>query len=213
MLKRDFSYTSLPWSSPIFYMPLSTVCTVISNVCSVMHFMLREQNQHLKESRVLCVCPLARHCCACHVAGCLAASPIPLWHQKEKLKPAQQSPYVCVCNCTNWGVCPSSLTLDVYLLHFVDLCNCLSELLCKLPELFSAWGAETHQLLLLWGKRAQHGDAMGIVWWEAQREGAFITTLILKNMDFSKNIFQNTWVLQTSHVIVAKNTCKPIFWG
>lgn len=167
-------------------MPLSTVCMIISNVCSVMHFMLREQNQHLRESRVLCVCPLAHHCCVCHVAGCLAVSPIPLWHQREKLKLVQQSPYVCVCILHKLRCV--SLTLDVYLLHFVDLCNCLSELLCKLPELLSTRGAETHQLLLLWGKGAQHGDAMGIVWWETQR--AFITTLILKEIDFSKTSFK-----------------------
>ena len=52
---------------------------------------------------------------------------------------------VCVCVC----VCVLPLTLDVYLLHLVDLCDGLSELLGKLPELVSTRGAETHQLLLL----------------------------------------------------------------
>lgn len=73
--------------------------------------------------------------------------------------------HVSVSTCVCWGV-SAALTLDVYLLHLIDLCDRLSELLCKLPELFSARGAETHQLLLLWGKRAQHGDAMGVVWWD-----------------------------------------------
>lgn len=45
--------------------------------------------------------------------------------------------------------CVCFLTLDVYLLHLVDLCDSFSELLGKLPELFSARGAETYQLLLL----------------------------------------------------------------
>lgn len=71
--------------------------------------------------------------------------------------------YVFVSICICWGVCASFLTLDVYLLHLVDLCDSLSELLSKFPELFSARGAETYQLFLLGGKRAQHGDAMGVV--------------------------------------------------
>lgn len=46
-------------------------------------------------------------------------------------------------------VCAVVLTLDVDLLHLINLCNSLSKLLCKLPELLSARGAEAHQLLLL----------------------------------------------------------------
>lgn len=78
-----FSCASLPWSCPIFYIALSNVCIVMHNVCCVMHFMLHEQNQHLRESHVLCVCPLARHWCACRVAGCLVASLVPLQQKKD----------------------------------------------------------------------------------------------------------------------------------
>lgn len=63
-------------------------------------------------------------------------------------------------------VCVLFLTLDVYLLHLIDFCDGLPKLFCKFPELFSTRGAETHELLLLWGKRAQHGDAMCVVWGE-----------------------------------------------
>lgn len=76
---------------------------------------------------------------------------------------------VTVCPCTarvsvlHLRRVRSALTLDVYLLHLVDLGDGLSELLCELPELLSARRAETHQLLLLGGERAHHGDAVGVV--------------------------------------------------
>lgn len=54
-------------------------------------------------------------------------------------------------------------TLDVNLLHLVDLSDGLSELLGEPPELLPAGGAEAHQLLLLRGEGTQHGDAVGIV--------------------------------------------------
>lgn len=46
-------------------------------------------------------------------------------------------------------VCALFLTLDVYLLHLIDFCDGFPKLFCKLPQLFSTWGAEAHQLLLL----------------------------------------------------------------
>ena len=88
-----------------------------------------------------------------------------------------------------------SLTLDVYLFHLVDLCDGLPELLCKLPELFSAGGAEAHQLLLLWGKWAQHSDAMGVVWWETptEKRKSFHRALDSKKsmQGFSKTYFED----------------------
>ena len=54
-------------------------------------------------------------------------------------------------------------TLDVDLFHLVDLGDGLPELLCESPELLSAGRAEAHQLLLLGGEGAQHGDAVGVV--------------------------------------------------
>ena len=119
------------------------------NVFCVVNFMLHEQNQHLRESRVLCACPLARHWCVCRVAGCLAVSPVPLQHKEQKLQPATYITEQCEFVYIMRNTFASFLTLDVYLLHFVDLCDRLSELLGKLPELLSARGAETHQLLLL----------------------------------------------------------------
>jgi len=55
-------------------------------------------------------------------------------------------------------------TLDVNLLHLVDLGDGLPELLSEPPELLSAGGAEAHQLLLFGGEGTQHGDAVGIVY-------------------------------------------------
>lgn len=110
---------------------------------------------------------------------CLSSSPT----IKKKIATNLTVQYVFICICC---ACALILTLDVYLLHLIDLCDSLSKLLCKLPELFSTRGAETHQLLLLWGKRAQHGDAMGVVWWETQTKrqrekgAAFTIHLILK---------------------------------
>lgn len=136
------------------------ICIVMHNVCCNMHFKLHEpKKQHLQGSHVLCVCPLARHWCVCCVAGCLVASQAPL--QKQRLQP---DVYLCLWACVYVCVCGFFLTLDVYLLHLIDFCDSFPKLFCKFPELFSAWGAEAHQLLLLWGKGAQHGDAMCVVW-------------------------------------------------
>lgn len=145
------------------------------NVCCVMHFMLHEQNQHLRESHVLYVCPLARHWCACHVTGCLVASPVPLQWNKDCKQP-YSAIGICICIIC---LCVFFLTLDVYLLHLIDLCDSLSKLLCKLPELLSTWGAETYQLLLLWCKWAQHCDAMGVVWQKVSREEETVFTITL----------------------------------
>lgn len=104
------------------------------------------------------------------------------YEKTRKTKLATDLTVQCVCLfvCV-LCICAFILTLDVYLLHLIDLRNSLSELLCKLPELLSARGAKTHQLLLLWGKRAQHGDAMGIVWkCQSERGAAFTIRLILK---------------------------------
>lgn len=112
-----------------------------------------------------------------------ALLPFQFPYNKKKVATNRTVQYVFICICC---ACALILTLDVYLLHLIDLCDSLSKLLCKLPELFSARGAETHQLLLLWGKRAQHGDAMGVVWWETQTKcqrekgAAFTIHLILK---------------------------------
>ena len=67
---------------------------------------------------------------------------------------------MCVFACVRVSI----LTLDVDLLHLVDLGDGLSQLLGKLAQLLSAGGAETDQLFLLGGERAQHGDAMSIAW-------------------------------------------------
>lgn len=109
---------------------------------------------------------------------CLSSSPMKK-QEKLSLRPTSQCS-VCLFVCV-LCICAFILTLDVYLLHLIDLCNSLSKLLCKLPELVSARGAKTHQLLLLWGKRAQHGDAMGVVWKrQSERGAAFTMHLILK---------------------------------
>lgn len=164
---------------------------------------------------VSCVCV---HLAAITVYAVWLDALLPLqfpYNTRKKETETSPTESICACLriCINWGAYPSFLTLDVYLLHFIDLCNCLSELLCKLPELFSTRGAETHQLLLLWRKRAQHGDAMGIVWWENQRERVFTATLFLKEMDFSKTPLRILVEVLTLDSIVAKNTCKPMFWG
>lgn len=133
------------------------------NVCSVI---LHKHKQHLRASRVRCVRPLGHRWCVCCVAGCLVAFPVPLQKNKTKQGKRRLRPTLRRSVCLFVGVlcmCAFILTLDVYLLHLIDLCNGLSELLRELPELLSARGAKTHQLLLLRGKRAQHGDAMGVV--------------------------------------------------
>lgn len=55
--------------------------------------------------------------------------------------------FICISFCV--CACALFLTLDVNLLHLIDLCDSLPELLGKLPELLSTRGAEAHQLLLL----------------------------------------------------------------
>ena len=67
---------------------------------------------------------------------------------------------VCVCVCMRVSI----LTLDVDLLHLVDLGDGLSQLLGKPAQLLSAGGAETDQLFLLGGEGAQHGDAVSVAW-------------------------------------------------
>lgn len=161
-----FSCASLPWSCPIFYIALSNVCIVMHNVCCVMHFYAaRAKPAPEGEPCPVCVstCP-PLVCMPCGwMPCCLSSSPT----TKERLQANLQC-NKCLFAFAFFCACVFFLTLDVYLLHLIDLCDSLSKLLCKLPELLSARGAETYQLLLLWGKWAQHGDAMGIVWWETQ---------------------------------------------
>lgn len=77
------------------------------------------------------------------------------------------------CVCVRFAT-STSLTLDVYVLHLIDFGNGLSQLLGKFPQLLSAWRAKADQLLLLGGKRAQHGDAMGVVWCQTKTHDIFI---------------------------------------
>lgn len=152
----------------------------LANVCCIM---LHKQTQHLRESHVLCVCPFDRRWCVKHVAGCLVASPTPLEQQKKEIESLQSATQwrvlYCICRLR-----ACFLTLNVYLLHLVDLCDGFPELLRKLPELLSARRAETHQLLLLGGKRAHHGDAVSVICSGDQRRQESVFTMLLQFVEF-----------------------------
>lgn len=114
-----------------------------------MHFTLHEQKNSTCRGAVSCVCV---HLPAIGVYAVWLDALLPLQLPcKTEISTVHPLQHIFICVCV--GVCVGTralfLTLNVYLLHLIDFCDGLPKLFCKFPELFSAWGAEAHQLLFL----------------------------------------------------------------
>lgn len=119
------------------------------NVGCNMHFTLHEQKNSTCRGAVSCVCV---HLPAIGVYAVWLDALLPLQLPcKTEISTVHPLQHIFICVCV--GVCVGTralfLTLNVYLLHLIDFCDGLPKLFCKFPELFSAWGAEAHQLLFL----------------------------------------------------------------
>lgn len=144
----SFIHAPLPWTCSIFPLVIYSLSWLIYSVLRILSHLGRTSTWG---RAVSCVCV---HLPAIGVYAMWLNTLLPLQFPYNTRNRGFSQFYLCMCISFACVEVRMLLTLDVYLLHLIDLCDSLSELLCKLPELLSTWGAETHQLLLFWGKRA-----------------------------------------------------------